>query len=154
MDVLNVADPKRFHDMTREIHTTVGSVEEEWKDFKFVFVGVAEELCGRTSRKGIITNKENQTWWTEEVAVRRGLKLIYKMARERDEDSKDVKTGSVIKDKNGKLVTDRKDVLKVWEEYFKELLNQRENSEQELPSTVEGQVKLEEIGDAEVERAM
>ena len=26
---------------------------------------------------------------------------------------------------NGKLVTDRKDVLQIWEEYFKELLNQR-----------------------------
>ena len=26
-------------------------------------------------------------------------------------------------DKTGKLVTDRKDVLKVWEEYFKELLD-------------------------------
>ena len=40
-------------------------------------------------------------------------------------------------DKTGKLVTDRKDVLKVWEEYFKELLDQRENSELELPSAVE-----------------
>ena len=69
--------------------------------------------------------------------------------------ARDVKTGSVIiKDKKGKLVTDRKDVLKVWEEYFKELLNQSENSELELPSAVEGQVKLEEIVDAEVERAM
>ena len=68
--------------------------------------------------------------------------------------ARDVKTGSVIiKDKNGKLVTDRKDVLKIWEEYFKELLNQRENSELELPSAVEEQVKLEEIGDVEVERA-
>ena len=81
-----------------------------------------------------------------------GKKLIYKMARKRDEDSKGYKNW--ITDKNGKLVTDRKDVLKVWEEYFKELLNQRENSELELPSAVEGSVKLEEIGDAEVERAM
>ena len=42
--------------------------------------------------------------------------------------TRDVKTGSVINDKNGKLVTDRKDVLQVWEEYFRELLKQRENS--------------------------
>ena len=84
--------------------------------------------------------------------MRTGNKLIYKIAQEKDEDSKDVKTGSVIiKDKKGKLVTDRKDVLKVWEEYFKELLNQ---SELELSCAVEGQVKLEEIGDAEVERAI
>ncbi|KAI0235525.1 SID1 transmembrane family member 2 [Lamellibrachia satsuma] len=81
-------------------------------------------------------------------------KLVYKMAQERDEDSQDVKTGSVIKDKSGKLVTDRKDVLQVWEYYFKELLNQKENSELELPSVVEGEVKLEEIRDAQVERAM
>ena len=32
---------------------------------------------------------------------------------QRDEDSQDVKPGSVIKGKNGKLVTDRKDVLHV-----------------------------------------
>ena len=73
------------------------------------------------------------------------------MALERDEDSNGVKTGSVINDRKGKLVTDKKDVLQVWEEYFEELLNQREKSELELPSAVEGQVKLEEIGDAEVE---
>ena len=79
-----------------------------------------------------------------------GKKLIYKMTQESDEDSKDVKTGSVIKDKNGKLATDRKYGLKVWEEYFKELLNQRENNKLELQSAV----KLEVIGDAEVERAM
>ena len=33
-------------------------------------------------------------------------------------------------------------------------LFQRETSKLELPSAVEGEVKLEEIGDAEVERAM
>ena len=43
------------------------------------------------------------------------------------------------------LVTDRKDVLQVWEDYFKELLSQRENSELELPSSVEGKLKLEEM---------
>ena len=40
-----------------------------------------------------------------------GKKLIYKKARERDEDSKGVNTGRMIKDKNGKLVTDRKELL-------------------------------------------
>ena len=62
------------------------------------------------------------------------------MAREKYEDSQDVKTGSVIKYKNGKLVMDKKYALQVWEDYFKELLNQRENSEHELPSSVEGEV--------------
>ena len=43
--------------------------------------------------------------------------------------------------------------LQVWEDYFKELLNESKNSELELPSAVEGEVKLE-IRDAEVERKM
>ena len=50
-------------------------------------------------------------------------KMIYKMARDRDENSKDAKGGTVIKDRNGKLVTEQEAVLKVWESYFKELLN-------------------------------
>ena len=50
-----------------------------------------------------------------------GEKLVYEVAREQDEDSKDVTAGSAIKDKNGKLVTDRIDVLQVREDYFKEL---------------------------------
>ena len=40
-----------------------------------------------------------------------GKKLIYKMARDKCQDSQDVKTGLVIIDKNGKLVTDRKYAL-------------------------------------------
>ena len=36
-----------------------------------------------------------------------GNKMIYKMARDRDENNKDVKGGTVIKDKNGKLITDK-----------------------------------------------
>ena len=42
-------------------------------------------------------------------------KLIYKMAQERGEESNDVKTRSVIKDKNGNLVTDRKDIGGVYQ---------------------------------------
>ena len=54
-----------------------------------------------------------------------GKKMIYKMARDRDENSKDVKGGTVIKDRNGKLVTEQEAVLKVWESYFKELFERR-----------------------------
>ena len=39
-----------------------------------------------------------------------GKKLIYKMAQERGEESNEVKTRSVIKDKNGNFVPDRKEV--------------------------------------------
>ena len=66
-----------------------------------------------------------------------GKKIIYKIARDRDENSKDVKGGTLIKDRNGKLVTEKEAVLKVLESYFKELLNQeRKNKDFELLSYV------------------
>ena len=40
-----------------------------------------------------------------------GKKMIYKMARDRNEESKDMKRGSVIKDKNGTLIRDHNAVL-------------------------------------------
>ncbi len=49
-----------------ELETEVEAVEEEWKKYKDSFVGVAEEMCGRTSGKG--GSSKNQKWWTDEVA--------------------------------------------------------------------------------------
>ena len=84
-----------------------------------------------------------------------GKKRIHKMARDRDENSKDVKGGTVMKDRNGKLVTEQEAVLKVWESYFKELLNQdRNNNDLELRSYVEGKVELTDITDTEMQSGM
>ena len=55
-------------------------------------------------------------------------KMIYKMARSRYENYKEVKGRAVIKDRSGKLVTQQEIVLKVWESYSKELLNQEGNN--------------------------
>ena len=49
--------------------------------------------------------------------------MIFKMARDRTEDGRDVKRGAVIKDNNGKLITESKEVLRIWAANFKELLN-------------------------------
>ena len=56
-----------------------------------------------------------------------GKKIIYKMARHRNEYSKE--------DINGKLLTTQEDVLKVWEGHYSELLNHEGNmSDLELPN--------------------
>ena len=84
-----------------------------------------------------------------------GKKMIYNMARDRDENSEDVKGGAVMKDRNGKLVTEQEAMLKVWESYFKELLNQeRNNNDLELPSYVEGKVELSDNTDTEMQTGM
>ena len=54
-----------------------------------------------------------------------GKKMIFKMARDRTEDGRDVKRGAVIKDTNGRLITESKEVLRIWAENFKELLNEK-----------------------------
>ena len=50
-------------------------------------------------------------------------KMIFKMARVRTEDGRDVMRGAVIKDNNGRLTTESKEVLRIWAENFNELLN-------------------------------
>ena len=84
-----------------------------------------------------------------------GKKMIYKMARQRNEYSKDVKGGTFIKDRNGKLVTSREEVLKVWEGHYSELLNHEGNmSDLELPNYVHGKLNVIEITDMEVTRGL
>ena len=43
-----------------ELSEEVGGLEEEWKKYKEVFLGAAEELCGRTSGKGGVSKNSNQ----------------------------------------------------------------------------------------------
>ena len=65
-----------------------------------------------------------------------GKKMIFKMARDRTEDGRDVQRDAVIKDNNGKLITDSKEGLRIWAVYFKELLNGKgAESCLELPSS-------------------
>ena len=84
-----------------------------------------------------------------------GKKMIFKMARDKTEDGRDVKRGAVIKDHNGRLITESKEVLRIWAANFKELLNGKGASSCiELPSSVRREVGVEEIGQEEVETAM
>ena len=36
-----------------ELNAQIGTAEGEWRQYKDAFVGVADELCGRTSGKGV-----------------------------------------------------------------------------------------------------
>ena len=45
--------------------------------------------------------------------------MILKMARDRTEDGRDVKRGAVMKDNNGRLIAESKEVLRIWAANFK-----------------------------------
>ena len=81
--------------------------------------------------------------------------MIFKMARDRTEDGRDAKRHPVIKDNNARLITESKEVLSIWAENFKELLNGNGAAScLEVPSSVRREVEVEEIGQEEVQTAM
>ena len=84
-----------------------------------------------------------------------GKKMIFKMARDRTEDGSDTKRGAVIKDTNGRLITESMEVLRIRAANANELLNGKGAAScLELPSSVKREVEVEEIGQEEVETAM
>ena len=50
-----------------ELDAETGTVEGEWRQNYDAFVGVAEEMCGRTSGggEGGTPRSRNQGWWRE-----------------------------------------------------------------------------------------
>ena len=61
----------------------------------------------------------------------------------------------MIKDNNGRLITESKEVLSIWVANFKELLNRKGAASCiKLPSSVRREVGVEEIGQEGVETAM
>ena len=56
-----------------------------------------------------------------------------------------MKRGGVIKDNNGRLITESKEVLRIWAANFKELLNGKGAAScLELPSLVRREVEVED----------
>ena len=84
-----------------------------------------------------------------------GKKMIFKMARDRTEDGRDVKRGAVIEDNNGRLITESQDVLRMWAVNFNELLNGNGAAScLDLPSSARREEEVEEIGQEEGETAI
>ena len=79
----------------------------------------------------------------EQEDLRRwGGELVFKLARDRDRASKDITQTSAMKRSDGTLVTGVKQVLGVWEEYFKKLLNPEGECEIELPHSVRRELEV------------
>ncbi|KAK3548214.1 hypothetical protein QTP70_005159 [Hemibagrus guttatus] len=75
--------------------------------------------------------------------TREGEKDLYRLARQRDRDGKDVQQVRVIKDRDGRVLTSEESVQRRWKEYFEELMNE----ENEREKRVEGVNSVEQKGD-------
>ncbi|KAK3549895.1 hypothetical protein QTP86_015521, partial [Hemibagrus guttatus] len=56
--------------------------------------------------------------------TREGEKDLYRLARQRDRDGKDVQQVRVIKDRDGRVLTSEESVQRRWKEFFEELMNE------------------------------
>ncbi|KAK3538824.1 hypothetical protein QTP86_015948 [Hemibagrus guttatus] len=61
--------------------------------------------------------------------TREGEKDLYRLARQRDRDGKDVQQVRVIKDGDGRVLTSEESVQRRWKEYFEELMNEENERE-------------------------
>ncbi|XP_061629993.1 uncharacterized protein LOC133478218 [Phyllopteryx taeniolatus] len=86
--------------------------------------------------------------------TKKGEKDLYRLARQRDRDGKDVQLVMVIKDRDGNMLTGASSVLARWEEYFEELMNEENEREGrvEEASVVDQEVAM--ISKGEVRKAL
>ncbi|KAK3519851.1 hypothetical protein QTP70_006681 [Hemibagrus guttatus] len=90
-----------------------------------------KELQRRVKRE---VSKAKQKAYDElytRLDTREGEKDLYRLARQRDRDGKDVQQVRVIKDRVGRVLTSEESVQRRWKEYFEELMNEENEREKE-----------------------
>ena len=80
--------------------------------------------------------------WYKELETTEGQKRIFKIAKVRERAKRDTGDVNTIKDKNGKILSNEREIKERWKEYFEELLNtENERDAIEAIDKVEGPEK-------------
>ncbi|KAK3543525.1 hypothetical protein QTP70_023635, partial [Hemibagrus guttatus] len=85
---------------------------------------------------------------------REGEKDLYRLARQRDRDGKDVQQVRVIKDRDGRVLTSEESVQRRWKEYFEELMNEENEREKRVEGVNSVEQKIDKIRKDEVRKAL
>ncbi|KAK3512985.1 hypothetical protein QTP70_034000 [Hemibagrus guttatus] len=110
-----------------------------------------KELQRRVKRE---VSKAKQKAYDElytRLDTREGEKDLYRLARQRDRDGKDVR---VIKDRDGRVLTSEESVQRRWKEYFEELMNEENESEKRVEGVNSVEQKVDKIRKDEVRKAL
>ncbi|MCJ8729266.1 hypothetical protein PDJAM_G00104150 [Pangasius djambal] len=83
-----------------------------------------KELQHRVKREVAKARQEAYDELYTRLDTREGQKDLYRLARQRDRDGKDVQQVRVIKDRDGRVLTSAESVQRRWKEYFEELMNE------------------------------
>ncbi|KAK3512115.1 hypothetical protein QTP70_031146 [Hemibagrus guttatus] len=114
-----------------------------------------KELQRRVKRE---VSKAKQKAYDElytRLDTREGEKDLYRLARQRDRDGKDVQQVRVIKDRDGRVLTSEESVQRRWKEYFEELMNEEnERGEKRVEGVNSVEQKVDKIRKDEVRKAL
>ncbi|KAK3546666.1 hypothetical protein QTP70_031407, partial [Hemibagrus guttatus] len=86
--------------------------------------------------------------------TREGEKDLYRLARQRDRDGKDVQQVRVIKDRDGRVLTSEESVQRRWKEYFEELMNEENEREKRVEGVNSVEQKVDKIRKDKVRNAL
>ncbi|KAK3506625.1 hypothetical protein QTP70_011141 [Hemibagrus guttatus] len=86
--------------------------------------------------------------------TREGQKDLYRLARQRDRDGKDVQQVRVIKDRDGRVLTSEESVQRRWKEYFEELMNEENEREKRVEGVNSVEQEVDKIRKDEVRKAL
>ncbi|KAK3571578.1 hypothetical protein QTP86_014149 [Hemibagrus guttatus] len=113
-----------------------------------------KELQRRVKRE---VSKAKQKAYDElytRLDTREGEKSLYRLARQRDRDGKDVQQVRVIKDRDGRVLTSEESVQRRWKEYFEELMNEENEREKRVEGVNSVEQKVDKIRKDEVRKAL
>ncbi|KAK3518329.1 hypothetical protein QTP86_018784, partial [Hemibagrus guttatus] len=113
-----------------------------------------KELQRRVKRE---VSKSKQKAYDElytRLDTREGEKDLYRLARQRDRDGKDVQKVRVIKDKDGRVLTSEESVQRRWKVYFEELMNEENEREKRVAGVNSVEQKVDKIRKDEVRKAL
>ncbi|KAK3553266.1 hypothetical protein QTP86_032776 [Hemibagrus guttatus] len=113
-----------------------------------------KELQRRVKRE---VSKAKQKAYDElytRLDTREGEKDLYRLARQRDRDGKDVQQVRVIKDRDERVLTSEESVQRRWKEYFEELMNEENEREKRVEGVNSVEQKVDKIRKDEVRKAL
>ena len=90
----------------------------------------------------------------QELDSKEGERTLYRLARQRHQAGKDVQQVRMMKDKDGKVMTDEESVLRIWKEYYKGLMNEENERERKENDGKRVNLEVEKISKEEVRENM
>ena len=116
---------------------------------------VASKLAYKTARKQAkrkVAKARNKAFEElyDKLETKEGENELFKIAKQRNRQSKDVQQVRVIKSKTGEILMEEEKVKQRWKEYFDNLLNQKNPREKREMRTEETKRDVEDISGEEV----